>query len=136
KADQKPDPGRSPPARVARARQVIRLTSSRKKRTEPSPIEALTPPEWLLRAAAQVLQNGSGVRVHLILWPAGTLGEQPVLVALMPGSWSFVDEFGVVWAVKVFAPGPGKIQTPRWSKLSPVLVSSTLSQLSTSLMNR
>src|SRR5438876_11319099 len=103
--------------------------SSRKNRTEPSPMAALTPPVWLLRAAAQVLQNGSAVPVHLSLWPAGMFGEQPLLVALTRGSWSFVAEFGPVNAVNVFPPGPGRIQTPRWSQLTPALVSSTLSQL-------
>src|SRR5688500_10777226 len=62
------------------------------------------------------------------------LAAQPVLVELTRGSWSFVAEFGPVKAVKVFAPGPGRIHTPRWSRLLPS--DSTPSQLSTSAMNR
>lgn len=43
----------SPPARVARARQVVMLIESRKKRTLPSASDALTPPENGLRELNQ-----------------------------------------------------------------------------------
>src|SRR5262249_11550404 len=47
----------SPPARVARADQVARLMLLLMNFTEPSQNAALTPPEWALRAAAQVLPS-------------------------------------------------------------------------------
>src|SRR5262245_24581666 len=96
-----------------------------KKRTDPSPIAALTPPVWLLRADAQVRPV---VRswVQAILWPAGMFVPQHGMLS----PWAAL---GGCSAVKVLAPMPGRIQTPRQSLLLLPLGSS---QVRTSLMNR
>src|SRR6185369_15245381 len=117
------------PFRVANAFQMSVWIVLLKKRTDPSHMAALTPPMCRLRAEAQVVPDDNDL-LHAIGWPAGILlphdGIRSPVVALGPNR-----------AVKVFAPMPGRIHTPRQSSFDTRPLSSApigKSQVSTSLM--